>query len=78
MRNLEKDEPEMAERRERMLEMGFRLFAGRGIDPVRMQDAADAVGLGILRPRSAGALAPAGPASRGEIAAALMCFDQRG
>ena len=37
----------MAERRERMLETGFRLFAEKGIEPVPMQEVADACGLGI-------------------------------
>ena len=47
MRNPEQDEREMAERRERMLETGFRIFAEKGIEAVRMQDVADAAGLGI-------------------------------
>ncbi len=47
MRNAEKDEREMAERRERMLETGFRLFGERGIEAVPMQAVADACGLGI-------------------------------
>lgn len=46
-RNLEKDEIEMAARRERMLETGFRIFAEKGIEPVTMQEIADACGLGI-------------------------------
>ena len=37
----------MTERRERMLETGFRIFAEKGIEAVRMQDVADAAGLGI-------------------------------
>ena len=47
MRNAEKDGQAMAERRERMLETGLRLFGEKGIEPVRMQDVADACGLGI-------------------------------
>ncbi len=47
MRNSEKDEREMAERRERMLETGLRMFGENGIEAVRMQDVADACGLGI-------------------------------
>ncbi len=47
MRNSEKDEREMAERRERMLETGLRMFGENGIESVRMQDVADACGLGI-------------------------------
>ena len=47
MRNAEKDEREMAERRERMLETGLRMFGENGIEPVRMQDVADACGIGI-------------------------------
>ncbi len=47
MRNLEKDEHEMAARRERMLETGFRIFAEKGIEAVSMQEVAAACGLGI-------------------------------
>ncbi len=47
MRNAKKDELEMAERRERMLETGFRMFAEKGIETVSMQDVANACGLGI-------------------------------
>ena len=47
MRNVEKDERAMAERRERMLETGLRMFGEKGIEPVRMQDVADACGIGI-------------------------------
>ncbi|MBE7009749.1 MAG: TetR/AcrR family transcriptional regulator [Ruminococcaceae bacterium] len=47
MRNVEKDEIEMAERRVRMLDAGFRAFAERGIEAVSMQDVADESGLGI-------------------------------
>lgn len=47
MRNLEKDEIEMAARREAMIEKGFLLFAERGIEAVGMQEVANACGLGI-------------------------------
>lgn len=47
MRNLEKDEIEMAERREMMLNTGFRIFAEKGIEAVPMQEIANACGLGI-------------------------------
>ena len=47
MRNSEKDEIRMAERRERMLCEGFRIFAERGIEPVSMQEVADGSGLGV-------------------------------
>lgn len=47
MRNLEKDEIEMAERRELMLNTGFRIFAEKGIEAVPMQEVAKACGLGI-------------------------------
>ena len=47
MRNPEKDELMMAERRERMLCEGFRIFAEKGIEPVSMQEVAAACGLGI-------------------------------
>ena len=47
MRNAERDELEMAERRRNMLDTGFRIFAERGIEPVRMQDVARECGLGI-------------------------------
>ncbi len=47
MRNLEKDGRQMASRREKMLETGFRLFAEKGIEAVSMQDVADACGLGV-------------------------------
>ncbi len=47
MRNTEKDEREMTERRERMREEGFRLFAERGIEAVPMLDVARACHLGI-------------------------------
>ena len=47
MRNAEKDEREMAERRERMLEAGFRIFSARGIEAVPMQEVAEACEVGI-------------------------------
>ncbi len=47
MRNPDKDELMMSERRERMLETGFRLFAEKGIESVSMQDVARACDLGI-------------------------------
>ena len=47
MRNLEKDEIEMAARREVMLKEGFRLFAEKGIEAVTMQEVAKACDLGI-------------------------------
>ena len=47
MRNTEKDEAQMAARRELMLDNGFRLFAENGIEPVAMQQVAKECGLGI-------------------------------
>lgn len=47
MRNLEKDEIEMAARREAMLKEGFRLFAEKGIEAVTMQEVATSCCLGI-------------------------------
>ncbi|MBR5337612.1 MAG: TetR/AcrR family transcriptional regulator [Lachnospiraceae bacterium] len=47
MRNLEKDEKEMAQKRERMLAEGYRLFAERGIEAVSMTDIASASEVGI-------------------------------
>lgn len=47
MRNLVKDEIDMAARRESMLEEGFRLFAQKGIDAVSMQEIANACHLGV-------------------------------
>lgn len=47
MRNAEKDELEMSERRERMLTAGFRLFSEQGIEAVTMQMVADEAKLGI-------------------------------
>ena len=46
-RNLEKDAVEMAAKNQRILEKGFVLFAGRGIDNVTMSDVAKAAGIGI-------------------------------
>ena len=47
MRNLEKDEIEMAARRELMLKESFRLFSEKGIEATPMQEVAKACGLGI-------------------------------
>ena len=47
MRNVQKDEIEMAQRREAMLEQGFRLFAEHGIEAVSMLEVAKACHLGI-------------------------------
>ena len=47
MRNLEKDELEMAGRRELMLQTGFSMFAEKGIEAVSMQDVARACSVGI-------------------------------
>ncbi len=47
MRNLEKDELEMTARREAMLTEGSRIFAEKGIEPVSMQEIANACGVGI-------------------------------
>ena len=47
MRNLEKDELEMAGRRELMLQTGFAMFAEKGIEAVSMQDVARAWSVGI-------------------------------
>ena len=47
MRNLEKDAREMAERRERMLTEGFRIFSERTIEVVPMHEIAKACNLGI-------------------------------
>ena len=47
MRNIEKDELEMAARREAMLDQGFRLFSEKGIEAVPMQEIARACSLGI-------------------------------
>ena len=47
MRNKEKDEFEMAERRKTILQEGFRLFESKGIETTGMQEIADACHLGI-------------------------------
>ena len=47
MRNLEKDAIEMAERRERLLTVGLRIFSQKSIEAVTMQEIADACSLGI-------------------------------
>ena len=47
MRNAQKDAAEMAEKRARMLKSGFELFSSRAIEPVTMQEIADASGTGI-------------------------------
>ncbi len=47
VRNLEKDELEMAARREAMLREGFRLFSEKGIEAVSMQEVATACGVGV-------------------------------
>ena len=47
MHNAEKDALEMAERREKMLAAGFKLFSERGIDAVKMQEVAAESGIGI-------------------------------
>ncbi len=47
MRNLEKDAREMAERRERMLSEGFRIFSQKSIEVVTMQEIAKASCLGV-------------------------------
>lgn len=48
MRNREKDAAEKAERRERLLEAGFRLFAARSIESVKLSEIAAEAGLGIV------------------------------
>ena len=48
MRNAEKDAVEKAERRGRLLEAGFRLFAARTIEAVKLTEIAEAAGLGIV------------------------------
>ncbi len=47
MRNAEKDEREMAIKRKAFLEKAFILFSTKGIEPVSMQDIADAAGYGV-------------------------------
>ena len=48
MRDAEKDAVEKAERRGRLLETGFRLFAARSIEAVKLTQIADEAGLGIV------------------------------
>ena len=48
MRNREKDAAEMAERRERLLKAGFRLFAARSIEAVTLTEIAAEAGVGIV------------------------------
>ena len=48
MRNAEKDAAEKTERRSRLLEAGFRLFAARSIEAVKLTEIADEAGLGIV------------------------------
>jgi len=48
MRNAEKDAAEMAERRARLLDAGFRLFAARSIEAVKLTEIAAEAGLGIV------------------------------
>lgn len=47
MRNLEKDAREMAERRERMLKEGLRMFSQKSIEVIPMKEVAKASGIGI-------------------------------
>ena len=47
MRNQEKDAIEMASKREKILEAGFRLFSQNSISTVSMNNVADACGVGI-------------------------------
>ena len=47
MRNTEKDEIEMAERREKLLEAGFRIFSERSIEAVALTEVAKACDIGI-------------------------------
>ena len=47
VRNREKDEFEMAERRKSILAEGFRLFESKGIETTGMQEIADACNIGI-------------------------------
>ena len=47
MRNAEKDEIEMAAKRKRFWDAGFKLFSERGIDAVKLQDVADEAGIGV-------------------------------
>ncbi len=47
MRNIQKDEIEMAARRETILAESFRLFSDKGIEPVSMQEVAKACSIGV-------------------------------
>ncbi len=47
MRNIEKDEIEMAAKRELMLKKGFEIFSKKGIESVAMQEIANACSVGI-------------------------------
>ena len=47
MHNLEKDAIEMAAKRERFLDAGFKLFSERGIEAVKLQEIASESGIGI-------------------------------
>ncbi len=46
-RNVKKDSIEMAAKNQRILEEGFRLFSGKGIENVAMTDVARAAGIGV-------------------------------
>ena len=48
MRNAEQDAIEKAQRRERLLDEAFRLFAARSIESVKLTEIAEAAGLGIV------------------------------
>ena len=47
MRNTKTDDTEAADRREKLLEIGFQMFAERSIEGVKLQEIADASGVGI-------------------------------
>ena len=48
MRNAEQDAIEKAQRRERLLDEAFRLFAARSIESVKLTEIAEAAGLGVV------------------------------